>query len=610
MKAASTVTRVAGRASSGRMYKVSMGSHVEVYPSVTSVLSVLEKAALVPWAVRTSLEVVRRALSGQAAAGCPDLLPPPQATAAPPAPDAPAAPSSSWIESLIKRASAAPDEIKIASATFGTRTHAAIDAIIAGRPPSGPLAADIAPAVEGFRRWYAASGIILCPAGDTPVFSRTYRYAGACDCLGYRPATGALVVLDFKTSNFIHTSYALQLAAYAHAAREMWASGELDVEGLVMGGRARAAGAEGAAGAGAGASAEAGVAAGSAAPPAAASPARRRRAPQVAEDSGDSLRAQPEGWGGGGQGLAGLAGGQGAAGGWGGGSFGLAGLGGGLEAPAFAGAPWGALGPGLEAPAFTGAPWGALGTGDAQASSVDSRASAGAQPSQGGPQAAADGARSMHTPQEPQAAAASPVRARARRSSASGGSGAGASGSSAPASAAPLTGPIVSEAALLSLTGLVADSPPCAAAGASAGRGGALAAPSHATRSFSTSAGALPEAPPGQAEAPASEPVAPAPEAAPPQEQASPPLPLFSPREGPDGVPMEALIVRLDKATGAAEVKHVVDLEAAFGAFKAALLLWHAVGAGAAAGGHELLAAGPAGVQAVVGLEQPLRTAP
>jgi hypothetical protein len=45
---------------------------------------------------------------------------------------------------------------------------------------------------------------------------------------------------------------------------------------------------------------------------------------------------------------------------------------------------------------------------------------------------------------------------------------------------------------------------------------------------------------------------------------------------GPDGVPVEALVVRLDRVTGVAEVKSVVALDAAFDAFKAALLLWHA----------------------------------
>ena len=36
------------------------------------------------------------------------------------------------------------------------------------------------------------------------------------------------------------------------------------------------------------------------------------------------------------------------------------------------------------------------------------------------------------------------------------------------------------------------------------------------------------------------------------------------------------MVVRIDKTTGAAEVKQVADLPAAFDAFKAALLLWHA----------------------------------
>lgn len=49
--------------------------------------------------------------------------------------------------------------------------------------------------------------------------------AGALDCLGRRESDGKLVVVDFKTTNQLVDSYALQLAAYAHAYMEMHAGG-------------------------------------------------------------------------------------------------------------------------------------------------------------------------------------------------------------------------------------------------------------------------------------------------------------------------------------------------------------------------------------------------
>ena len=216
-------SRVAARAGFvGRMYRVPMGgSRYALFPSVTSVLNVMDKAFLVPWAVRLSLDVVREDLvareSGGSGAGT-------EAAAAAPG----------WIERLLARASAAADTQRKQSADFGTRAHAAIDAIVKGGEPL--VSDDIAPVVAGFRAWLAASGLTLSPIGDFPVYSRRYKYAGAADCLGCA-ADGSLVVLDFKTSNSIHGSYALQLAAYAHAVEEMWAAGELDVDAM-FGGKA------------------------------------------------------------------------------------------------------------------------------------------------------------------------------------------------------------------------------------------------------------------------------------------------------------------------------------------------------------------------------------
>ena len=214
---ASSVTRVSAPMwrSGGRVYRVTHPGHsAALYPSVTSVLGVLDKGALLPWAVRTSLDAVRTGLRerGTFDATVPD--------------------DSDWLDGLLKRAATAPDDVKNAAADIGTRVHAAIDAIVCGAPPPDDLAPDVAPAVEGFRRWFASSGLQLSPAGDFAVFSRTYRYAGAADCLG-RAADGSLVVLDFKTSNSIHSSYALQLAAYAAAVKEMAADGELDVDAML-----------------------------------------------------------------------------------------------------------------------------------------------------------------------------------------------------------------------------------------------------------------------------------------------------------------------------------------------------------------------------------------
>ena len=89
----------------GRVYRVSASasSSEAVMPSVTSVLNVLEKAALLPWAIRICIEEVRRGLYGRTG-------------------DTPL--STEWLDKLLARAASAPDAIKHSSAAFGTRTHA------------------------------------------------------------------------------------------------------------------------------------------------------------------------------------------------------------------------------------------------------------------------------------------------------------------------------------------------------------------------------------------------------------------------------------------------------------------------------------------------------
>lgn len=602
--AAATVTRLAARASAaGRLYKVSQGGSVEVYPSVTSVLSILDKAALVPWAVRTSLDVVRRELTAQVAAGCPNLAPPPPPPpqpagapeAAPSPPPPPPAPPAAWVESVLARAAAAPDDAKSAAASFGTRAHAAIDAIIRGEPAPAPVEPDVARVVDGFRRWYARSGIVLCPAGDTPVYSRTYRYAGAADCLGYRPATGALVVLDFKTSNSIHATYALQLAAYAHAVREMWASGELDVEGLVM-----RSGATAAAAAAAAAAAELPVVDGGDSAPSDTHPPQPQPQPRARRRQAYTSAAASQAH---------------------------------HEAHAADGEPGVTRTHGAPATAATGVDGGGLGGGSADfgAGGLGSLGGVGDLGGMGGAFAQFDGA-----PTPPRA----PTRTSSRRGGTSAASSArsgtaAAAGDAAPVSkpprkartatggsklapASPPGGPIVDEATLLLLTGIDVGTHVSAGSGSSGSRtaqtlptgqqrasfstllgSSSSAASAHLcsdgasvlvprTRSLSSTAGpATTTAGIDTASAPftgTDSHVSAAASSAPPTAPAA--AVSFVPRVGPEGVPVEALVIRLDKATGTAEVKRVGDLAAAFDAFKAALLLWHAVGGGATAAGH------------------------
>ncbi len=59
------------------------------------------------------------------------------------------------------------------------------------------------------------------------VASSRYQYAGALDALA-TDSDGRVHIIDFKTSNSVHSSYALQLAAYVHAFAEMYTNGDIE----------------------------------------------------------------------------------------------------------------------------------------------------------------------------------------------------------------------------------------------------------------------------------------------------------------------------------------------------------------------------------------------
>jgi len=54
---------------------------------------------------------------------------------------------------------------------------------------------------------------------EVSVYSPTHYYAGTVDAIG-KDSKGRLILFDWKTSNFVNSEYALQLAAYCKAFEE------------------------------------------------------------------------------------------------------------------------------------------------------------------------------------------------------------------------------------------------------------------------------------------------------------------------------------------------------------------------------------------------------
>lgn len=172
------------------VYKTADGKRC---PGVTTVLGVLDKAALLPWAAGLERDLVL----GHARAGTLDSLPQQYAFEA-------------------KRDKAAD---------LGTITHARIEAWLKGTEldPDGlpeDLYAESVHGYERFREWWFGEGLTVV-ASEQPLVSERYRVGGTLDVVA-RDEHGALVLVDIKTSNatrsWPYPTVIGQVAAY----RALW----------------------------------------------------------------------------------------------------------------------------------------------------------------------------------------------------------------------------------------------------------------------------------------------------------------------------------------------------------------------------------------------------
>ncbi len=96
----SRITRIDGRY--GRHYQVE--GYDELFPSVTTVLGIIAKPALVPWARNMALEKVKETLYEHLESGLQAI-------------------DSLWVDAIIEQARHRPDQVRDAAADFGTQAH-------------------------------------------------------------------------------------------------------------------------------------------------------------------------------------------------------------------------------------------------------------------------------------------------------------------------------------------------------------------------------------------------------------------------------------------------------------------------------------------------------
>lgn len=196
------ITRIDDRWGKGRHYRVE-GIEARL-PSVTTILNVINKPALVPWATKTALENVRKALL----ANPPGKLGPEE--------------YGNWIADRVVEARQAPEKVRDTAADFGTRLHALIDEYLKSDFKDSMLVTDeMNEPFSAFQNWYRDSGLTIHQS-EFMVYSKR-GYAGTVDAIATRwtPEGEELVVVDWKTSNAIYPEMAFQVAAYAEALEEM-----------------------------------------------------------------------------------------------------------------------------------------------------------------------------------------------------------------------------------------------------------------------------------------------------------------------------------------------------------------------------------------------------
>ena len=168
------------------------GDTVEL-PSVTTILQVIAKPGLVPWARNVALASVREALESS---GLPPVDPVAQAT---------------WVDNLLERAKAAPDQIRDDAADFGKAVHAYIHET-GFRGETSPKVKETG---ERFMMWLRSSGLTLLES-EKMVYCMDHGYAGTLDLVA-ESTESRRIIIDIKTGNALYPEMALQVAAYAHA---------------------------------------------------------------------------------------------------------------------------------------------------------------------------------------------------------------------------------------------------------------------------------------------------------------------------------------------------------------------------------------------------------
>lgn len=189
----------------GRFYDVDG----QQFPSVTTILSVIGKPALIAWSAKVEREMVIEAASNLYldVAGTPPMSKPGYVTT---------------LNDRIGKTKAHQKELSKA-AEIGNQAHALIEWNLKANMlmEAGPSPSVTDKAIWAFQAWEKwAKSVDLKPIFiEQVVYSTEHRFAGTLDL--FAEVNGVPTVIDWKTGKAVYPEAHLQNASYRHALREM-----------------------------------------------------------------------------------------------------------------------------------------------------------------------------------------------------------------------------------------------------------------------------------------------------------------------------------------------------------------------------------------------------
>jgi hypothetical protein len=167
----------------------------ELVPSVTTITGVINKPALVGWAVKMTAEYAERKLMSEWKQGAFDEI---------------------SVKRILRDAKRAHRDHTQDAANIGTIVHNWAEAYAKGENPAFPTNVQARAGVDAFLDWLGSHDVQWI-ANEAKIYSRKYRYAGTLDADAM--VGGERCIVDFKTSAAVWPEMRLQTAAY-QAARE------------------------------------------------------------------------------------------------------------------------------------------------------------------------------------------------------------------------------------------------------------------------------------------------------------------------------------------------------------------------------------------------------